>query len=73
MLQNWTKYRIPRKNGTTLNIKWTSLLYIILFGSNKLAANKKKFMDFIITLLEFPEMVLTQKYNKLLFWSTKLL
>ena len=24
-------------------------------------------MDFITTLLEFPEMVLTQKHNKLLF------
>ena len=39
----------------------------ILFGSNKLAANKRRFMDIITTLLEFPETVLTQKYNKLLF------
>ena len=42
-----------------------------LIGSNKLVANKR-FMDLITTLLEFPEMVLTQKQNKLLFWSTKL-
>ena len=45
-----------------------------LIGSNKLAANKRRrFMDLITTLLAFPETVLTQKYNKLLFWSTKLL
>ena len=43
-------------------------------GSNKLMTNKRRrLMDLIITLLEFPEMVLTQKHNKLLFWSTKLL
>ena len=44
-----------------------------LIGSNKLAANKRRrFMDLITTLLAFPETVLTQKYNKLLFWSTKI-
>ena len=41
-----------------------------LISSNKLVANKR-FADLITTLLEFPEMVLTQKHNKLLFWSTK--
>ena len=68
MLQEPIKIQNSHK-GTTLDIKMNKSTVHKLIGSNKLAANKRKrFMDLITTLLAFPEMVLTQKYNKLLFF-----
>ena len=57
MLQEPIKIQHSHK-ATAPPIKMDRSTVHKLIGSNKLAANKEKNMDFITTLLAFPEMVL---------------